>query len=377
MSLVQTHSALTNELLMNALKPFRRYYDSPEMEEIAINRPGELYVKPLGGHWQPAEAPEISIKLLHALCRMLANVTEQDFDPNALPILSATLPGGHRFQAVIGPNVRYDMSDTHGVAINIRRFDKNKKFQLEDFNLRPGEKIAVHEDVHRGLHKRRYSEFIYEDLVQAVAHGEAVLISGATSTGKTTFLNALVEHIPLNNRLITVEDTREVMVKHPNRVHFVVSRTAAANKVTYAHVLDAIVRMTPDAIICGEISITNAKSIYRLMTTGHSNFMATIHADSPEMALRAFWQNLAQTDPEIDPQAVIEILTRSFGRIVQIDRRSGKRVITAVDAPNVVEKVMKEIQQEEAGLTAEERRARQRMAERNQEQLSQTGSIST
>lgn len=365
MSLVQTQSALTNELLMNALKPFRRYYDNPEVEEIAINRPGEVYAKPLGGVWQPFETPEISLKLLHALCRMLANVTEQDFDPNALPILSATLPGGHRFQAVIGPNVRYDMSDTHGVAINIRRFDKNKKFQLEDFNLRPGEKIAVHEDTHRGLHKRRYSEFIYEDLVQAVANGEAVLISGATSTGKTTFLNALVEHIPLNNRLITVEDTREVMVKQLNRVHFVVSRTAAANKVTYAHVLDAIVRMTPDAIICGEISITNAKSIYRLMTTGHSNFMATIHADSPEMALRAFWQNLAQTDPEIDPQAVIEILTRSFGRIVQIDRRSGKRVITAVDAPNVVEKVMNEIQQEEASLSAEERRARQKAAERN------------
>jgi type IV secretory pathway ATPase VirB11/archaellum biosynthesis ATPase len=367
MSLIQTHSALTNELLMNALKPFRRYYDSPEVEEIAINRPGEIYVKPLGGNWQPSEAPEISIKLLHALCRMLANITEQDFDPNALPILSATLPGGHRFQAVIGPNVRYDMSDTHGVAINIRRFDKNKKFQLEDFNLRPGEKIEAHADTHRGLHKRRYSEFIYEDLVQAVANGEAVLISGATSTGKTTFLNALVEHIPLHNRLITVEDTREVMVRHQNRVHFVVSRTAAANKVTYAHVLDAIVRMTPDAIICGEISITNAKSIYRLMTTGHSNFMATIHADSPEMALRAFWQNLAQTDPEIDPHAVIEILTRSFGRIVQIDRRSGKRVITAVDAPNIVEKVMKEIQQEEASLSADERRARQRAAERNAE----------
>lgn len=367
MSLVQTHSALTNELLMNALKPFRRYYESPEVEEIAINRPGEIYVKGLGASWTPSEAPEINTKLLHSLCRMLANITEQDFDPGALPILSATLPGGHRFQAVIGPNVRYDMSDTHGVALNIRRFDKNKKFRLEDFNLRPGEAIAGEGEIHRGLHKRRYSEFIYEDLVQAVANGEAVLISGATSTGKTTFLNALVEHIPLDRRLITVEDTREVIVKHQNRVHFVVSRTAAANKVNYTHVLDAIVRMTPDAIICGEISITNAKSIYRLMTTGHSNFMATIHADSPEMALRAFWQNLAQTDSSIDPQAVVEILTRSFGRIVQIERRSGKRVITAVDAPNIVEKVMNEIIQEEASLTPEERRARQQAVARNAE----------
>lgn len=364
MSLVQHNSALTNELLLNALKPFRRYYDNAATEEIAINRAGEIYAKPLGGDWEPHQAPEISIKLLHALCRMLANVTEQDFDPNALPILSATLPGGHRFQAVIGPNVRYDMSDTHGVALCIRRFDKDKKFRMEDFNLRPGEKAVTVDEAHRGMRKKRYSEFIYEDLVGAVSNGEAVLISGATATGKTTFLNALVEHIPLDRRIVTVEDTREVMVKHENRVHFVVSRTAAANKVTYAHVLDAIVRMTPDVIICGEISITNAKSIYRLMTTGHANFMATIHADSPEMALRAFWQNLAQTDPEIDASAAVEILTRSFGRIVQIERKNGKRVITAVDAPNIVEKVMKDIQKEESDMSAAEREARIKAARR-------------
>jgi type IV secretion system protein VirB11 len=98
--------------------------------------------------------------------------------------------------------------------------------------------------------------------------------------------------------------------------------------------------MTPDVIICGEISVTNAKSIYRLMTTGHSNFMATIHAESPEMALRAFWQNLTQENPNLDAAAAIGILARSFGRIVQIDRSSGERVITAVDAPSLVHQVL-------------------------------------
>ncbi|MFN5588498.1 MAG: ATPase, T2SS/T4P/T4SS family [Holosporales bacterium] len=342
MSTLNNSTALDNPLLLRALEPIENYYSSSAVEEIAINRPGEIMIKKHGkSGWETVTAEELNLRSLHALCRMLANVTEQSFDLNDLPILAATLPQGHRFQAVLGTNVRYEMGDTNGVAICIRRFDLNKKFSLDDFDLRPQQK-AKEDLVHRGVEKKRYSDFPYEDLVSAVQHGEAVLISGATSTGKTTFLNALIDFIPRDRRIVTVEDTREVVVPHPNRVHFVVSRTAGANKIGYTHILDTVVRMTPDVIVCGEVSVTNAKSIYRLMTTGHSNFMATIHADSPEMALRAFWQNLTQTDPELDAEAAVEILARSFGRIVQIDRSSGKRIITAVDAPNLVKKVAHE-----------------------------------
>lgn len=340
-------TSLNNPILMRALEPFEKYYNDTSVEEIAINRPEEILIKKHGGQgWVAQRADEVTIKSTYALCRMLANVTEQNFDLNELPILAATLPAGHRFQAVLGSNVRYEMGDTNGVAICIRRFDKNKRYSLDDFSLKPQEHFTG-EMVHRGVDKRRYSDFPYEDLVGAVQNGEAVLVSGATSTGKTTFLNALLDFIPRDRRIVTVEDTREVVVPQPNRVHFVVSRTAGTNKVGYSHILDTIVRMTPDVIVCGEISVTNAKSIYRLMTTGHSNFMATIHADSPEMALRAFWQNLTQTDPELDAAAAVEILSKSFGRIVQIDRSSGKRVITAVDAPNLV----KQIAREESGVT--------------------------
>ena len=333
-------TALDNELLTNALIPLKKWYDDPTTEEIAINNPGMIFVKAVRDIWRPHEAPEVTVKLIMAVCRILANLTDQTFDLEGIPILSATLPGGHRFQAVVGPNVRYDLADTQGIALCIRRFDPEKKYKLDDFNLRPGEKtIEETKQVHT-QEKHRYSGFAYEDLVGAVQQGEAVLISGATATGKTTFLNALVEYIPLDRRIITVEDTREVVVKHKNRVHLVVSRTAGANKIGYSHVLDAVVRMTPDVIICGEISVTNAKSIYRLMTTGHSNFMATIHAESPEMALRAFWQNLTQENPNLDAAAAIGIWARSFGRIVQIDRSSGERVITAVDAPALVHEVL-------------------------------------
>ncbi len=356
------NTALTNELLLRALEPFKVYYDDPANEEIAINRPGEIFVKIRGEGWTPVEVEAISMNRIFALCRMLANVTDQSFNMNAVPILAATLPGGHRFQAILGPNVRYSMEDTHGIAMCIRRFNAEHKFRLDDFQLKPGEKPKQIEAAKLERNqKKRYSDFPYEDLIGAVDEGEAVLISGATSTGKTTFLNALVEYIPRDRRLITVEDTREIMVPHRNRVHFVVSRTESANAVTYTHILDTIVRMTPDIIICGEISIVNSKSIYRLMTTGHSNFMATIHAESPEMALRAFWQNLAQADPGLDSEAAVEILSRSFGRIVQIDRSSGQRVITAVDAPNIVKSAIYNATRE--GVTPQELAKQRQIAE--------------
>jgi type IV secretory pathway ATPase VirB11/archaellum biosynthesis ATPase len=333
-------TGLGNDLLAQALKTLSVYYERPGIEEVAINRPNEIWIKD-GKGWVAEAAPEVTFKYVISLCRVLANVTEQDFDKDRIPILSATLPGGHRFQAVIGPNVRYDISDTHGVAVCIRCFKKEKKFSLADYKLNPGEELMPMPET--SVKRRKYAETPFEDLVGAVEHGEAVLISGATSTGKTTFLNALVEYIPPDRRIITVEDTREVLLPHINRVHLVVSRTGAANQVNYSHILDSVVRLTPDAIICGEVSVGNVKSIYRLMTTGHSNFFATIHAESPQMAIKAFWQNLSQNDMNLDPKAAIEIISMAFGRIVQIDRSSGDRIITGVEVPDMVEQVLKDV----------------------------------
>ncbi len=328
----------TNELLHRALRPIAKYFDREDVEELAANREGEIWLKTSQG-WIAEPDPEIRYKFTVATCRFIANLTEQKFDKDVLPILAATLPGGHRFQAVVGPNVRYEIDDTEGMCFCVRLFKKDKKFKLEDYRLEPGQGLKKTEK--QGMVQKRYSDTPYEDLVGAMEHGEAVLISGATATGKTTFLNALVDFIPPDRRIITVEDVREVLLpNHVNRVHLVVSRTDAANKVDYPQILDSVVRLTPDAIICGEISISNSKSIYRLMTTGHSNFMATIHAESPEMALRAFWQNLTQTGENIDPKAAIDIISSSFGRVIQIDRTSGDRIVTGVELPGMIKEII-------------------------------------
>jgi len=325
-------------LLERSLKPLKKYYDRQGIEEVAANREGEVWIKTSEG-WKAETDPEITYKYVMSFCRFIANLTEQKFDKDVLPVLAATLPGGHRLQAMIGPNVRYEIDDARGFCFCIRCFNKEKRFGLEDYSLQPGRNLSETEK--QQMARKRYSDTPYEDLVGAVTNGEAVLISGATATGKTTFLNALVDYIPDSKRIITVEDVREVLLpNHVNRVHLVVSRTDSANKVDYTQVLDSVVRLTPDAIICGEISVVNSASIYRLMTTGHANFFATIHADSPEMALRAFWQNLVQSGVKLDAQAAIEIISSSFGRVVQIDRSSGQRIVTGVELPSMIRDVI-------------------------------------
>jgi type IV secretion system protein VirB11 len=326
-----------NPLLAESLRRLAVHYAAGDIEEIAVNRPGEVWRKHLGEGWEATADPALTEDYLLLLCQHLANVSGQQFHRTRLPLLYATLPEGHRFTAVAGSSVRYDMGDSRGIAVNVRVFDVNRRMTLDRYGLRRDSGLAA-EPLRHGL--RRYAGSPLEDLLAAVEHREAILISGATATGKTSFLNAIVCHLPPDCRVVTVEDTREVIVPHPNRVHLVVSRTETGGGLSFMRVVDAVVRMTPDVIICGEIGIANAPGVFRLMTTGHTNFMATIHASSPEAALKAFYQNLAQSNPGIDAAAALEIIGAAFGRIVQIDRLGNRRLVTAIDIPGLAQRAL-------------------------------------
>ena len=326
-----------NMLLDVTLKRLARHYADTEVEEVALNRPGEVWVKKAGGQWIARPDSDLTEDYLLSLCRHLANVSGQVFHPRRMPLLYVTLPEGHRFTAVVGTAVRYGIGDQRGVAINVRVFNPERRVPLEGYGLSAGGALA---EAPRALGHQRYRPSPLEDLLAAIANREAILVSGATASGKTTFLNAMIRHLPPELRLLTVEDTREVVVPHVNHVHLVVSRTESGDGIDFMRIVDAVVRMTPDVIICGEIGIANATGVFRLMTTGHTNFMATIHAGSPASALRAFYQNLAQANPGLDARAVVEIVASSFGRIVQIDRLGGRRVVTAIEIPDLARTVL-------------------------------------
>ena len=168
-------------------------------------------------------------------------------------------------------------------------------------------------------------------LKSAINGGSHLLVSGATSTGKTTLLNKIIEELDPALRVATVEDTRELVVKHKNRFHIVLSRTEQANKFDDGAAIDLLTRMTPDVILCGEVSTRNAGTIYELTGSGHGSMMTTIHAEDPDQALRTFIERMKHTQPNIDEKAVYEELKRRF-TVVQIVRdHSGRRRITAIE----------------------------------------------
>ena len=318
---------MTNVVLESLLKPLEEFYSPSFVEEIAINHAGEVWMRLNGGRvpWVSYNSEILSKQYLIDLIHTVANIYERPFDPiHGIPVVYATLPGNHRFSAIAGPNVQYDENDvTGGVALNIRGGGV-KETSFENYHLQHGQqllKVKPRESIR--------PDDPYDRLMSAINDGSPILISGATSTGKTTFLNHMLTLIDQNSRVITVEDAREIRVPQKNRVHFVLSRTEQNNDFNYARLLDLVVRMTPDVIIGGEISTDNAAVLWEMLGTGHDHFYTTIHAESAEAAYAAFADRILHTQPAYDRGELIEEMKKKI-RVVQLSRDGSLRAVTEV-----------------------------------------------
>lgn len=317
-------------VLESVLRNLSYWYKQDNVEEVAINCPGEIWLRLRGKRaypWACQKDPKLSRVYLNDLLHIIANTYELDFDPErGTPVLYATLPGDHRFSAICGRNVMYDNKDlTGGVALAIRVHSDDVSFGLHDYGLKQGQRL------HRvnALKEIEMPDDPYERLLLSIKRGDHILVSGATATGKTTFLNNLLKILDVHKRVITVEDTRELIVPHPNRAHIVLSRTEQTNNLNYPKVIDLIVRFTPDAIIGGEISTANAGALWELMGSGHDNCFATIHAENSEQAYKAFCDRILHSYPTIDRTKTIAEMREKL-RVVQINRDGNLRAVTEV-----------------------------------------------
>lgn len=318
---------MANVVLESLLKPLEQFYKPEFVEEIAINHAGEVWMRLHGARvpWVAYNSEVLTKQYLVDLIHTVANIYERPFDPyHGMPVVYATLPGNHRFTAIAGPNVQYDDRDlTGGVALNIRGGGVIIS-DFENYHLKQGEKLLKVKP-----RKNAKPNDPYERLMQAINDGSPILISGATSTGKTTFLNHMLTLIDQNSRVITVEDAREVRVPQKNRVHFVLSRTEQTNEFNYARLLDLVVRMTPDVIIGGEVSTDNASVLWEMMGTGHDHFYTTIHAESAEAAYAAFADRILHTQPAYNRSELIAEMKNKL-RVVQLSRDGSLRAVTEV-----------------------------------------------
>ena len=317
-------------VLESILRPLSYWYNQENIEEVAINRSGQIWLRLRGKRaypWVMYKDEKLTKEYLTDLLYIVANTYELPFDPvEGNPVVYAAIPGEHRFSAICGRNVMYDNEDlTGGIALTIRVHSDDVAFGLGDYGLTQG----------HGLHKINPLKDIkepddpYERLLLSIKRGDHILVSGATATGKTTFLNNLLKILDIHKRIVTIEDTRELIVPHPNRVHLVLSRTEKTNALTYAKIIDLVVRFTPDAIIGGEISTGNAGAIWELMGSGHDNCLATIHAESSEAAYQAFTDRILHTYPTIDRKKTIEEMRQKL-RVVQINRDGNLRAVTEI-----------------------------------------------
>ena len=335
----------SQSILRQVLKPIYEHLIHPNVEEIAINRPGELWLKvrkpdPVYKYWVPVKDERLTKSYLHRVCGMMANTTNTNgFGPEGNPVVYGVIPGGHRFAGGVGYNIQWQnpqKTDEEGsICICVRQYITKSPIGLKDYNIAPGQSAT--EVLANLFNKKNDPNDLYAQLYNSLDRGDHILISGATSTGKTQLLNRIVSDIDIGKRIVTVEDTREIVIPTENRVHILMSRTTQNNAFTYQGVRDLIVRLTPDIVMAGEISNSNAATIWDLMTSGHGHFMTTIHAESPDEAITTFINciakaNAASSVEQTATEAAMRKVMLEKLRIIQIkkDPVTGRRVVTAV-----------------------------------------------
>jgi type IV secretion system protein VirB11 len=168
-------------------------------------------------------------------------------------------------------------------------------------------------------------------LATAVKARKNILVSGGTSTGKTTFLNALIREIPPHERLILIEDTPELHLGHANAVGLLAARSALGEaQVTADSLLAASLRMRPDRIIVGELRGPEAYTFLRAVNTGHPGSMTTVHADSAERAIDQIALLVLQTGTRLGREDVHHYVRSTVDVFVQLARTGGRRHVAEV-----------------------------------------------
>jgi type IV secretion system protein VirB11 len=311
------------------LEPLQSIFQEEGVNEISINKPKEVWIENRG-EMRCEQIEAFDLNHLKALGRLIAQATEQKLSEEA-PLLSATLPNGYRIQIVFPPACESDK-----VVMSIRK-PSGMQLSLDDYEkIGAFSKTAVEvEDnpVDFNLNSLLKQKRIKEFLEYAVINKKNIIISGGTSTGKTTFTNATLRVIPAEERIITVEDAREiVLIDHPNKVHLIASKGGQGRaKVTTQDLIEACLRLRPDRIIVGELRGSEAFSFLRAINTGHPGSISTLHADSPAMALEQIKLMVMQANLGIPPDQIIPYIRNVIDIVIQLKRTSGgKRNISEI-----------------------------------------------
>lgn len=319
----------TQVYLRAYLAPLMGVLARDDVTDIYVNRPGEIWAETLGGAVERHDAPGLDVATLDRLARQIAALSHQGISREH-PLLSAALPDGSRVQIAGAPATRGPM------AIAIR------KHLASDLALGDYLAAGAFADTRRGgapgksetdlrLAELLAAGDIAGMLALAVKARKNILVSGGTSTGKTTFLNALIREIPAEERLILIEDTPELHQHHENLVGLLAVRGALGEaRVSATDLLAASLRMRPDRIILGELRGEEAYTFLRAINTGHPGSMTSVHADSAERAIEQIVLLVLQAGTQLSRDDVHHYVRSTVDVYVQLDRTGGQRRVAEV-----------------------------------------------
>lgn len=276
--------------------------------EVMINGHEDIFIEK-SGRLQKLNAKFESQRRLEDIIQRIVGQAGREVN-QANPIVDTRLPDGSRVNIVLPP------VSLCGPVITIRKFSK-KPMTIEQL-IRYGSITQDIADKLEILVKSKYNIFI----------------SGGTGSGKTTFLNALSNYIPKDERVITIEDSAELQIKEIDNLVSLETRNAnasGAGQISIRDLIKSSLRMRPERIVVGEVRGGEALDMLQAMNTGHDGSLTTLHANSPKDALNRLETMVLMSGLDIPVKAVREYIDNAIDLVVNIDRMSdGKRKVTSI-----------------------------------------------
>ena len=287
---------------MDYLRPFlpglESVLEDEDVSEIMINGPGNVWVERLG-EIREHPAPGLDGAALERAAIQIARPL--GLDPATAPILDARLDDGSRVAICVPPAAPH-------VAITIRRFGK-RSYSPEDlvrFGSLPQE--------------------VLDEARAALLGRRNILVSGGTGSGKTTLLNALVELLPADDRIVSIEDTLELRIDRKNCVRFE-ARGIDGESVTIRDLVKHALRHRPDHIVVGEVRGGEAADLLQALNTGHGGSLTTIHANNAESALSRLATCAMQGETDLPWEVTCRGVVDGISMVIHMTRREGKRYV--------------------------------------------------
>ena len=320
-----------SDLIAVAFAPLRDFLNAPDTIEICINKPGVVFVERAQANKSGARMTrhvvrELTGERIRFMAERIAAASYQ-FINEEEPLLSAALPGGARVQVVLPP------AALDGGAIVIRK-QVARQLSLANYAasgaLRSARVISEADglsDDEQALCELLARDNVETFLREAMRRRVSMMISGGTGSGKTTFLNAVMQEIPSDERIVTIEDTPELMPPQDNHVRLIASRgNQSIARIDPRHLVEASLRMRPDRLLLGEVRGSEALDFLQAINTGHPGSLSTVHANSPRAAYTRLALLVMQNHGGIglSKAEIIETLRTTLPLVVQPGRRDGR-----------------------------------------------------